>query len=242
MRLGAREAAKLFGVSERTVERWLRDDGMPHETVHGQPRFQRAELIEWANRHGIRVIDEASASPMTRASLPGVADALERGGVHLDVPADDREGALRAVVERMPIVDPADRELVFEVLLAREHAGTTGVGDGIAIPHVRNPTLLDVDAPTITLCRLRAPVDLHAIDGKPVHTLFAIVAPTARAHLVLLARLAATLHDPALRAALAAPESAEALLDAVRAAEARRPARAVDGDATDDATNDARRT
>ena len=50
---------------------------------------------------------------------------------------------LRAVVARMPLADEGDRELLLDVLLAREAMGSTGVGDGIAIPHVRNPVVLD---------------------------------------------------------------------------------------------------
>ena len=46
---------------------------------------------------------------------------------------------LRAVVERMALPDPADRDLVVQVLLAREQLGSSAVGDGIAIPHVRSP-------------------------------------------------------------------------------------------------------
>ncbi len=224
MRLGTREAARMFGVSERTIERWLRDDEMPHETVHGQPRFHQAELIDWANSRGIRVADEAPPSRRLHAAAPSVAAALAHGGAHLGVRARGREGALRAVVDRMPITDEADRELVFEVLLARENTGTTGVGDGIAIPHVRNPLVLDVDGPSVTLCVLAEPVDFHAIDGKPVRCVFAIVAPTARTHLALLARLAAVLHDADLRAALGAPASEPGrLLEAVREAERRLP-------------------
>lgn len=245
MRLAVREAAHMFAVSERTIERWIRDDGMPHERVQGRLRFQRADLIDWANRHGVRVAAHAPASQRPGVAAVSLEGALLRGGVHLDVPAADREDALRAVVARMPIADDGDRDLVFEVLLARENAGTTGIGDGIAIPHVRNPLVLDVDGPSVTLCRLARPVDFHAIDGKPVQTVFAIVAPTARAHLELLARLAAVLHDVELRRALVAPSaetSSDDLLAAVRAAEGRlgdRPSEPP-ADAADDGADEER--
>ena len=84
--------------------------------------------------------------------------------------------------------------------VAREALASTGVGDGIAIPHVRNPIVLHVPRPTVTLCFLERPVDFGALDGKPVHCLFTLVSPTIRAHLHLLSRLAFALRDPGFHA------------------------------------------
>lgn len=221
MKLTVREVAKMFDASERAIERWLRDDGMPHETVHGQRRFHRADLLEWATRRGIRLASDAASSVRGIPLRTYFSDALAAGGVHEHVAVADRESALRALVDRMRIDDPGDRDLLFEVLLARENAGSTGVGDGIAIPHVRHPVVLDVDAASITLCYLEPPIEFGAIDGKPVHTIFAIVAPTARAHLTLLARLAGVLHDPEFRRAVLDRTPGEALLPLARAAELR---------------------
>lgn len=204
MKLTVSDVAKMFGATESTVERWIRDDGMPCERVHGQYRFHRAELLEWANVHGLDLEAGPVVTRRVAAPNPSLFDALVAGGIHRGVAATDRESALRAVVDRLPSVDAADRELVFEVFLARENLGSTGIGDGIAIPHVRNPMLLDVVEPSLTLCLLDQPIEFTAIDGKPVHTLFAIVAPTARAHLGLLARLAHALHDAEFRRALLA--------------------------------------
>jgi mannitol/fructose-specific phosphotransferase system IIA component (Ntr-type) len=89
-----------------------------------------------------------------------------------------------------------DREFLYKVLLARESLGSTGIGDGIAIPHVRNPIVLHLSRPIVTLCFLERPVDFGALDGQPVNTLFTLISPTVRAHLHLLSRLAFTLRDP----------------------------------------------
>jgi PTS system nitrogen regulatory IIA component len=72
---------------------------------------------------------------------------------------------------------------------------STAIGDGIAIPHVRNPIVLHVPRSMVTLCFLERPVDFGALDGKPVHCLFTMVSPTVRAHLHLLSRLAFALRD-----------------------------------------------
>ena len=62
--------------------------------------------------------------------------------------------------------DEVDRDFLLTVLEAREAMGSTGIGDGIAIPHVRNPILLHVKRPFVSLFLLKQPVDFDAIDGK----------------------------------------------------------------------------
>src|SRR5216683_918619 len=85
----------------------------------------------------------------------------------------------------------------------RQSGRVARVGDGVAIPHVRNPIVLHVSRPAVTLAFLSQPVDFGALDGKPVHVLFSIISPTNRAHLQLLSRLSFVLHDGKLRKTVA---------------------------------------
>lgn len=221
MKLTVREISVMFEVPERTVERWIREEEMPGVKVHGQYRFHRAELLEWAHHRGIRIATDPSSSRAPDHQASTFALALQRGGIHRDLEAADRESTLRAMIDCLPIASELDRELLFDVFLARENAGSTGVGDGIAIPHVRNPIILDVDEPSVSLCFLKTPVDFGAIDRKPVDIVFAIVASTAREHLHLLGRLANALHDPDFHRALLAREESGRLLELARAAESK---------------------
>jgi PTS system nitrogen regulatory IIA component len=77
--------------------------------------------------------------------------------------------------------------------------GSTGIGDGIAIPHARNPILLHVDQPLVALCLLRHPVEFDAVDDLPVHALFVVISPSVPVHLKILARLGLVLRDAELR-------------------------------------------
>ena len=101
--------------------------------------------------------------------------------------------------------------------------GSTGIGDGIAIPHVRNPVVLHVSKPTVTLCFLEHPIDFHAIDNEPVDTMFAIISPTVRAHLHLLSRLGFVLRDPEFKNVVKNRSAREAIMDALVAAESAIP-------------------
>jgi nitrogen PTS system EIIA component len=109
-----------------------------------------------------------------------------------------------------------DREFLFQVLWAREALESTAIGDGIAIPHVRNPIVLHVDKPLITLCFLETPVDFGALDGKPVHALFSLISPTVRTHLHFLSRIAFILRDPEFKDMIMRQASRDDILGAVR--------------------------
>lgn len=203
MQLTVRDVAELLKVSEKTIYRWIQHGMLPAYRVNEQYRFNRAELLEWATSRKINVSADLFREPeSTAAPMPAFADALLAGGINYRVGGRDTESVLRAVVEVMRLPDEVDREFLFRVLLARETLATTAIGEGIAIPHPRNPIVLHVTRPIVTLCFLDEPVDFGALDGKPVYAVFSLVSPTARAHLHLLSRLAHALRDEAFKRAI----------------------------------------
>lgn len=212
MELKVRDAARLLGTSEKRIYRLIDEGEIPVYKINGQPCFNRAELLEWATGRRMPVsADVFHGEAENGGTGPGLVDALKAGGVHADVPGTDRESVLRGVVGLLRLPAAVDREFLVEVLLAREALGSTGIGDGIAIPHVRNPVVLHGAPASVTLCYLAKPIPFDAVDGKPVHTIFSIISPTIRGHLQLLARLSWALHDPVFKAAV----SRRAALDEV---------------------------
>ena len=223
MQLGVRSAAELFNVSEKTIYRWIKEGKLPGYRVNDQYRFNRAELLEWATSNKINVSSALMAEEPAQSDsqLPALLEAVRAGGIHYRVGGNDKAQVLAAVVELMRLPQEVNRQFLLQVLLARESLGSTGIGDGLAIPHVRNPIVMHIPQPTITLCMLERPVDFAAVDGKPVHTLFTIVSPTIRAHLHLLSRLAFCLQQDVLKKALERQLDREGILDAIGQAEAR---------------------
>jgi PTS system nitrogen regulatory IIA component len=218
VQLTVRDAARILNVSEDTIYRWIVDEGLPAHRIREQYRLNRAELLEWVTSHkGTKQIALSRDIARLEAGETGLAAALEAGGIRHDVGGTDRESMLRAVVQAMALAGDTDREFLVQILLAREAGGTTAIGDGIAIPHVRSPLVLAVEKPSITLCFLARPIDFGARDGQPVGTLFTLIAPTVRLHLSLLSRLAIALQDPAFKAVIVRRAPAEQVL-----AEARR--------------------
>ena len=220
MQLSVQNVAELLDVSEKTVYRWLNDQSLPGYRVSGQYRFNRAEVLEWATSHRLNVSPKIFHEPeSTGTPLPVLSEALAVGGIHYRVGGADKEAVLRAVVESMRLPDEVDREFLVRVLLAREALGSTGIGGGIAIPHVRNPVVLHVSKPMVSLCFLEQPVDFDAIDGLPVFALFSLVSPTVRGHLHLLSRLAYALRDEAVTAVIARQGSRDEILTELRRVE-----------------------
>jgi PTS system nitrogen regulatory IIA component len=179
------------------------DEEIPFRRVRDQVRFNSTDLLEWATSRGLPVSLEAfSAALDADDRSPSLTRALQAGGVHHDVAASDRNAAVRAAVERTPLPPSIDREFIIEVLLARETSGSTAIGDGIAIPHVRQPIVVPGSPAMLSVSYLRRPVQFGAPDGKPVGTVILLISSTIRKHLQMLASLARALQDPAFHAAL----------------------------------------
>jgi PTS system nitrogen regulatory IIA component len=220
MQLSVRDVVRLFKVPEKTVYHWIKENDLPAVKVGEQYRFSRTELLEWAMARQIQVPRDIFSEPVAGAPVAaGFSDALEAGGIFSGAVATDRESALRAVVRNMTLPDDVDREFLYDVLLAREGLGSTGMGDGIAIPHVRNPMVLQVPRALVSLTLLEQPVEFGALDGQPVYALFSLISPTVRAHLHLLSRLAFALRDEGFKGAIVRRAPAAEILEAARRVE-----------------------
>ena len=217
MQLTVRDVAGLLNVSEKTIYRWIEEQKLPGYRMNGQYRFNRAELLEWATANRINVSPRIFEEPESgSAPLPDLSDALGIGGIFYRLTGNDKPAVLRNIVEVLRLPDQVDREFLLQVLLAREALESTAIGDGIAIPHVRNPIVLHVPQPVVTLCFLEAPVDFGALDGRPVHALFTLISPTVKAHLHLLSRLAYALRDADFKSLIVRQANRDEILDAVK--------------------------
>jgi nitrogen PTS system EIIA component len=213
VQLRVRDVSKLLNVSESTVTRWIKQRGLPSQYIGGQHRFNRVELLEWASANQVKVsVDVFDHLEDEEDPCPSLGEALEAGGIFYQLQDTNKELALRALVQKLPLPEGIDRELLLRLFLAREAAATTAIGNGIALPHVRNPIVLHVDRPMVTLGFLERPVDFGALDGIPVQVLFSLICPTVRSHLQILSRLSFALHDERFKAAVMRKAQPEEIL------------------------------
>jgi nitrogen PTS system EIIA component len=129
------------------------------------------------------------------SQLMNISDALDPKRIVTRLEASSPREALIAICETLLFEDVALCGKAVSALMAREDVGSTGIGNGIAIPHAK---LAGLEAPVVGMAGLRNPVRFEAPDGMPVDLLFVVLMPDAadREPLPLLARIVKVLRQP----------------------------------------------
>jgi PTS system nitrogen regulatory IIA component len=139
-----------------------------------------------------------------------ISDILVSDAVVIDLRAGSKKHVLQELARLAAGQTSLHERRIFDVLLERERLGTTGVGDGVAIPHGR---IGEVDHITGLFARLKEPVDFDAVDGKPVDLLFLLLAPEQAGadHLKALSKISRLLRDKDKCEKLRGAKSADAV-------------------------------
>jgi PTS system nitrogen regulatory IIA component len=137
-------------------------------------------------------------------------DLLNADAILPSLKVNSKKQALQELSDRAALVSGISAREIFDALLQRERLGSTGVGNGIAIPHGK---LAKAGRIFGVFARLERAIDYEALNGAPVDLIFLLIAPeTAGAdHLKALARTARILRDPVTTAKLRATRDASAL-------------------------------
>lgn len=124
-------------------------------------------------------------------------DLLTPAAVISPLRANGKKQALQELAQHAALVTGLPERELYESLLQRERLGSTGIGDGIAIPHGRMP---GIDRLVGLFARLDKPIDFDALDGQPVDIIFVLIAPEGAGadHLKALARVARVLRNPSV--------------------------------------------
>lgn len=159
--------------------------------------MHRVELVEfarWINQWNDTVMD--------------IGDLLAPKGIIPRLRAKTKKQALQELSARAADVTTLEPRMIFETLLQRERLGSTGLGRGIAIPHVK---FKDLKTIVCLFARLEEPIEFEAHDGEPVDLIFLLLAPEHASgdHLKALARISRLVRDPQMLESLrAAPDAA----------------------------------
>jgi len=140
-----------------------------------------------------------------------IVDILEKEAVAHDVRANNKEEVLRELSDLLAVRHPEiDKQELVRVLLEREKLGSTGLEDGVAIPHAKMGGL---DKVLAAFGRSRQGLDFESIDGKPTHMFFLLIAPenSAGSHLKALARISKALKEDRFRKRLMEAQDAKSL-------------------------------
>ncbi len=136
-----------------------------------------------------------------------------------DFQAESKENALHLLAEHAARIHSAiDGTEIFNILVERENLGSTGIGQGLAIPHGK---LHGLDRMLIIVARSREGIPFNAVDNRDVHIIFLLIAPgdAATTYLKVLARVSRLLKRPGVYDAIMEAESAEAIAHIIEEAD-----------------------
>lgn len=128
-----------------------------------------------------------------------ISDLLHPAAVAGELRSKGKNDVLAELTDALRQVENAlDRGEVLKVLQERERLGSTGIGEGVAIPHGK---LRSIDRLLVSFGRSREGVDFDSMDGKPAHLFFLLLAPeeSVGVHLKMLARISKLLKSPGVR-------------------------------------------
>jgi PTS system nitrogen regulatory IIA component len=146
--------------------------------------------------------EQPSVMSADNALVPAIDAALNKGGIVIEHETTSKKRLLEQLSEMFAArLTDLSADTIFTILIERENIGSTGIGEGVALPHARIPGLQETVA---LFVRLSQPMDYDAIDRQPVQLIFALLVPEAATdeHLRLLASLAARFRNSEVRNAL----------------------------------------
>ncbi|MCD6261980.1 MAG: PTS sugar transporter subunit IIA [Deltaproteobacteria bacterium] len=216
MEIDIKTAARMLGTSEATLRRWARQGKIPTAEKFETYVFRKEDLCKWARERNIPLIDDSVIkSPTVEIKEIPLSECMIRGKVFFGIRGETPEDVIAVASRLIPLPNTVDRKLLLDRLLQREALASTGIGNGIAVPHPRYP-IEDIPAGgMITTCFLEKEIDFHAIDNQPVFVLFIILSPDTKTHLRILSRLSFCLKDNGFIQFLRQQPSPEALFEKV---------------------------
>jgi PTS system nitrogen regulatory IIA component len=211
--LDCQEVARLMDVPLVTVTRWAHQGKIPCKLKNEAYVFNRAKIISWARAHHFH-ISECIDNNAVNEKSPRISlvRAIEQGGVFYDLDGHDIYSVLKNAVGTTRVIKPDDRDRVLNDLIHREEIASTGIGNGIAIPHPRRPLDGLAEFPALPLFFLKKDIDFNAVDKKPVSVLFMMFSPSTPIHLKLLSALSFSLRRESFLSLLRLREEPDVLL------------------------------
>lgn len=213
MKLAIEQIACALDLPRGKIERWIRQGRIPLVQRGRICTFDRQTLERWASQHNLEFRPDAKRpQECAITDEPSLTAALRNGGIHYGIEGRCVAEVFQAAVGRMTVIPETDKPHLIQRLEEREALTSTGIGNGIAIPHPREPESLGLQIPAVAACFLSAPIDYHALDGRPVSILFMLLSPSVQTHLRILSRLSFCLRQETFVTFLKQPPEAEAFM------------------------------
>ena len=204
--LTIKEVGDILQVNERTILRLIQANKIPALKVGNQWRFYPIQLENWVLNGGR--LESRFENNGENWESDQEFRVFSPNRTILDLKAPSQEEAIGALVGLLAETGHLlQRELYYEAVIKRERTSTTGIGNGVALPHAWHPINDLFRVPLIVSARLSAPIDFKSVDGKYVDLLFLLCAPRSRAHLKLISSMSILPKNPPILEALRASQT-----------------------------------
>ncbi|MBU1342419.1 MAG: PTS sugar transporter subunit IIA [Proteobacteria bacterium] len=223
MELSVFDLSKHLGVVPDTIERWVRQGKLPVSKKGSKYWFRINELEKWALKHNIslNLSDKGTSEKQNDFDIP-LSVAIQNGGIYIDIQGNDVTSVLKSSIGKISDIPDDFKTDLLDRLIEREQALSTGIGNGIAIPHPREQ-LTYLARPIVCVCFLANPVDYKALDRQPVSILFFLLCPSLKLHLHLLSALSFCLRDSQFTSFLKSRPNPDQLIEKIEALQEANP-------------------
>jgi PTS system nitrogen regulatory IIA component len=212
--LKIKDIAQLLVMPEKEVLKLVKAKDIPHQIIQDRVVFNKDKIIEWALGKNMPLNISGNAH-FEEYQIKSLLPLLTKQSFFYDCSFTE-ELYIEQMTQLASFDKSVDRDVVVQLLKSREQLMSTAIGHGISLPHPRIPLVIGREKPLIHFFFPTAFLNLHALDGKPVHTLILIISQTTKQHLRLLAHLSYLLSKKEIRQALKARQPYAELLSLIK--------------------------
>jgi len=192
------EIAQYLKVSDKTILRMVGKGEIPAHKISSQWRFQRTAIDQWLTaKMQDRSDDELVGVIQTAPKITPIVKLVSSDRIIMNLEPGDKPAILKQLIQ--PLIDGdllEDQEKFLQLLIDREDMGSTGIGDGVAVPHVREQEDCGIRKTCMVLGLSRDGIDFDSLDNEPTHIFMLLCAGSAVVHLRLLAKSMLMLRQP----------------------------------------------
>jgi len=185
---------------EKEVQLLIKKKEIPFQILRDKVFFNKQQIIEWALGRNLP-INVSNHVKLSEYHVETISTLLDKKSFHYDCEFSESD-YISQMISNLDLEKNVDLEIVVQLLKSREAMMSTAIGNGISLPHPRVPIMIGKNRPLINFFFPQKPLELQAIDGKPVHTIILLISQTIKQHLSLIAHLSFLLSKETFRFAL----------------------------------------
>jgi len=212
------EISALLSLPEATLNRWIKQGKIPYKVIDKKILFDKSEVINWAKTHDLEIKEKIQFRTDKEINPFSLNAAISRAGIYKQLEGSSIEDILENALGKLNFLQADKKDRILTELLNREALASTGIGNGVALPHTRNRMDLGLEQAYIPLFFPDEPIDFKAVDGKPVSSFFMLFTSSVKEHLKMLSGLSYVLQNDNIQNILQNRDS-ENILTAISALE-----------------------